>query len=142
MKLRSLALCSLVVALALAAFAADNKSPMKPGKWQITIQMDMPNMPMKMPPMTVTQCITKEQAENPQPPKTKKDDDCKISNYKLDGSTVTWSIDCPKQNMTGDGKITFSGDTYDGVTNLKKADMAITQKFSGKYLGPCDEEKK
>jgi uncharacterized protein DUF3617 len=139
MKLRALTLCTLVLVLAVPLFAAEAKSPMKPGKWQITIQMDMPNMPMKMPPMTVTQCITKEQAENPQPPKSKKDADCKISDYKMDGNTVTWSIDCPKQKMTGDGKITFSGDTYDGVTNLKSGDMVITQKYSGKYLGACDK---
>ena len=137
MKLRLLTLCALVLALAVPSFA-EGKSPMKPGKWQITIQMDMPNMPIKMPPMTVTQCITKEQPENPQPPKSKRDADCKVADYKLDGDTVTWSIDCPKQQMTGDGKITFSGDTYDGVTHLKKGDSVITQKYSGKYLGACD----
>ena len=141
MKLRRLALCTLVLALAVPAFAAEEKSPMKPGKWQITIQMDMPNMPIKMPSTTITQCITKEQAENPQPPKSKRDNDCKVADYKIDGNTVTWSIDCPKQNMTGDGKITFSEDTYDGVTNLKKDDTVVmTQKYSGKYLGACDEK--
>jgi hypothetical protein len=140
MKPRLFALCTLVLALAVPSFAAEGNSPMKPGKWQITIQMDIPNMPMKMPPMTVTQCVTKEQAENPQPPKSKRDEDCKASDYKLDGNTVTWSVDCPKQKMTGDGKITFSGDTYDGITNLKKGDTVITTKYSGKYLGACDQK--
>ncbi|MGZ8796081.1 MAG: hypothetical protein ACXW2F_01955, partial [Thermoanaerobaculia bacterium] len=65
MKLRTLALCALALALALPTFA----SPMKAGKWQITIQMEMPNMPMKMPPMTVTKCVTQAEAERPEPPK-------------------------------------------------------------------------
>ena len=29
-----------------------------------TVQMEMPGMPMKMPPHTMTVCVTKEQAEN------------------------------------------------------------------------------
>ena len=139
MKLRTLALAIVVLALALPTFAADAKSPMKPGKWQITMTMDMPNMPMKMPPMTFTNCITKEQAENPQPPK-QKDQDCKVDNYKLDGNTVTWTVSCTgKQKMTGEGKMTFNADTYEGTTHMKMQDMEMTQHFDGKYVGECDK---
>src|SRR5215213_7066655 len=129
MKLRTLALCTLVLALALPLFAA---SPMKPGKWQITITMDMPNMPMKMPPMTLTNCVTKEQAENPQPPKASGKDDCVVSDYKLDGNTVSWSMECKKQQMKGEGTITFNGDTYEGESHLTAGEMEMTQKYAGK----------
>ena len=143
MKLRTLALAALVlVALALPVLAADAKSPMKPGKWQVTMTMDMPNMPMKMPPMTFTNCITKEQAENPQPPKKKGDEDCKLTDYKIDGNTVTWTVKCTgKTNATGDGKMTFAGDgnSYDGAVHLNMNNMDITQHFAGKYLGECDK---
>ncbi len=139
MKLRTLALFTLVLALAAPVFAADASSPMKPGKWEITITMDMPNMPMKMPPMTFTRCITKEQADHPEPPKAKSDD-CQISDYKLDGNTVTWSVKCEKQKTTGTGRMTFSSDSYDGETHMKVGDMEMTQKFTGKYLGACDEK--
>jgi hypothetical protein len=140
MKLRTLALCTLVLALALPTFAA---SPMKPGKWQVTIEMNMPNMPMKMQPITMTHCVTKEQAENPQPPKkSKKDDACQLSDYKIDGNTVTWTVKCTgKQEMTGEGKMVFEGDTYEGTTHFKTPDMEMSQKFTGKYLGACDAEK-
>ena len=134
MKLRILALCTVVLALAATTFAADGRSPMKPGKWSITIQMDMPGM--AMPPMTFTRCVMQEQAERPAPPNT---DDCKLSDYKLDGNTVTWSMKCEKQNMTGEGKITYNGDSYDGQGHMKVGDMDVTQKYSGKYLGDCDK---
>ena len=138
MKLRNFALCVLVLAIAVPTFAAEAKPPMKAGKWQITITMDMPGMPMKMPPMVMTKCVTKEEAERPEPPKPKKGDDCTVSDYKLDGNTVTWTMKCEKQNMTGEGKITFSSDSYDGEAHMKMSDMDITQKFAGKYLGECD----
>ena len=140
MNLRTAALSILVLALTTPAFAAD-KSPMKPGKWEITMQMDMPGMPMKMPPMKVTNCVTKEQAENPEPPKAKNGDDCKISDYKRDGNTVSWSMECKKQNMKGEGSITFSdnGESYEGIAHLKMGDMDMSQKYSGKYVGECDK---
>jgi len=136
MKVRTFALAVAVLALSLPAFAA--KSPMKPGKWQTTVTMEMPGMPA-MQPMTFTNCVTKEQAENPQPPKGK-DENCTVTDYKLDGSTVTWSIKCSgKMEATGEGKMTFSGDTYDGTTHMKMNDMEMTQHFTGKYLGDCDK---
>jgi hypothetical protein len=136
MKLRTLALCALVLALALPAFAAG----MKAGKWQITIQMDMPGMPMKMPPINLTRCVTQAEADKPEPPKAKKDDDCAISDYNLTGNTATWKVECKKQNMTGTGKMTFSADSYEGENQFKMGDMAMTQKFTGKYLGACAEK--
>jgi hypothetical protein len=137
MKISKAVLLACVLALALPLVA--NAGPMKAGKWQVTVETDMPGMPMKMPPVTMTQCVTKEQAENPEPPKMNKDDDCKVSDYKVDGNVVTWSVECKKQDLTGTGKITFSGDSYEGLTKLKMGDTEMTQKFTGQYLGACDK---
>lgn len=137
MKVRTLLLCAVVLAAALPTFAAD--SPMKPGKWQVTIQSDIPNMPFKMPPITMTTCITPEQAANPEPPKDKKNSDCKISDYKLDGNTVTWKMNCEKQQMSGTGKITYSAESYEGVMKMQMGDTEMTQKYTGKLLGACDK---
>src|SRR3954470_1959887 len=85
MKLRNILVSAAVCALALPLFAG----PMKAGKWQISVESKMAGMDMKMPPVSVEKCITPEEAENPQPPKMR-GDDCKIVDYKSDGSTGTW----------------------------------------------------
>ena len=137
MKLRTLALGIFVFTLAVTTFADDATSTMKPGNWSITVQMDMPGMPM--PPVTVTRCITKEEAEHPQPPADKSVADCKISDYKLAGNILTWTMKCDSQGITGDGKITFSPESYTGEGHMKAAGADLTQKFTGKYLGACEK---
>jgi hypothetical protein len=135
MKLRTLTLCILALALALPTFAG----PVNPGKWQVTLTTEMPNMPVKMPPMSFTYCISKEEAENPQPPKSKHENGCTVSDYKMDGNVVTWSVKCTGKNeMSGTGKMVLNGDTYEGETHMKTGDMEINQKMSGKLLGACD----
>ena len=137
MKLRTLALCVFGLALAAPTFADDAKSTMKPGNWSITIQMDMPGM--AMPPMTFTRCITQEQASHPEPPSDNSVEGCKISDYKLEGNTLTWKMKCEKQGVTGEGRITFSPESYTGEGHMKAGDADMTQKFSGKYLGACEK---
>jgi hypothetical protein len=44
-----------VLALAVPMFG---NTPMKPDKRQVTIEMDVPNMPMKMKPITMTHTVT------------------------------------------------------------------------------------
>lgn len=112
---------------------------MKPGNWQTTIQMEMPGMPVKMPPIVTSNCVTKEQAENPQPPKQMNDADCKVGDYKLEGSTISWTISCPKQKITGSGKIVFSADTYDGSMKMKMGEQEMSAKYTGKRLGDCQK---
>ncbi|HSP35623.1 MAG TPA: DUF3617 family protein [Thermoanaerobaculia bacterium] len=80
-----------------------------------------------------------EQAENPQPPKSK-DQSCELTDYKIDGNTVTWSVKCTgKMEATGTGKMIFSGDAYESTTHMKIGDMEMMQHFTGKYLGECDK---
>lgn len=122
-------------ALALPMFAG----PMKAGKWSTTMQTEMPGMPIKIPPVTVETCVTPEQAEHPEPPK-QKNSDCKISDYKLEGSTVTWKMTCEKQNMTGEGKITYGAESYAGEMHMKMGEHEMSAKYSGKRVGDCDSK--
>ena len=64
MKVRNLALSA--AALTLLAVPTFASSPQKPGNWQMTIEVEMPNAPVKIPPMTFTHCVTKEDVENPE----------------------------------------------------------------------------
>ena len=54
-----------VAALAIAASVLA-QGPRLDGKWEIITEVDLPGMPMKMPPMTVTRCVTKKEAADPQ----------------------------------------------------------------------------
>src|SRR3954468_9757427 len=72
------------------------------GKWEVTTEMSMQGTPAgMMPPTTVTQCITKEEAADPQkavpqPPAGRggPPSDCKMSDYKADGNKVTYTMAC------------------------------------------------
>jgi hypothetical protein len=137
MKVRNLALSVLVCALVVPAYAA---GPAKAGKWQTTMEMSMEGMPMKMPPVTTTHCITKEQAESADSavPKAQKESGCSITDVKVDGSTVTWKMTCEKQQMSGTGSVTYSADSYTGKMDMKAGEREMHMKYSGKYLGACD----
>lgn len=111
--------------------------PAKAGKWETTSQATVGGQ--AMPSRTSTHCVTKEEADNAEklvPPSSR--NDCKMSDVKVDGGTVSWKMTCEKSGMTGDGTITYSGESYTGHMNMKSPQMDVTVKYSGKYVGPCD----
>ena len=88
---------SCVVLVLLVGATTVAQSPIRPGRWEVVMQMDMPNMPVKMPEMKTTQCVTPEQAKDPASalpsgPQAGRGgkSDCKVSDYKVSGQTV-WS---------------------------------------------------
>ncbi|HVG22681.1 MAG TPA: DUF3617 domain-containing protein [Thermoanaerobaculia bacterium] len=121
------------------AGAAEN--PHKPGKWQIAMQMEMPGMPFKIPAIKTEVCLTEEDLKDPQKavpndPKSK----CTISDYKVDGNTVSWSVDCPKQNTKGTGEVTFTDENnYSGFTKMTVGEQEMKTKYTGKWLGNCSK---
>jgi hypothetical protein len=139
-------MCAVAMSVSLLA---QGPGPRRDGNWQVTIEMEMPGMPQRMPPMTMTQCVTKEQANDPSkivpegpggrggmPP------DCKVSDMKNEGNKLSWSMKCEGQNaMTGTGEFIYTADTYTGTMkmNMERGGqpMAMTMKYSGKRLGDC-----
>jgi hypothetical protein len=139
---------AVVIAAALSLFSfvptgrVFAQAPVRDGRWEVSTEMDMPGMPMKMPPMKSTQCITKEQANDPSHavPKDARDKngDCKVSDYKIDGNKVTWTMKCEGQTaMTGNGEIVYGANTYDGWMKIKTPDTEMTMKYTAKRLGDC-----
>lgn len=128
---------------AILAFSAVSASaeahPQKPGKWQNKIEMEIPGMPIKMPPVTVEVCLTEEDLKDPQKsvptadPKSK----CTIGDYKVAGNTVSWTVDCPQQQMKGTGQITFTDASYTGSMDMTVGEQSMKTKYSGKWLGEC-----
>jgi hypothetical protein len=145
MKIACAFAASLAVIFSLSGLA-QGPGPRRDGNWQVTMEMDMPGMPKAMPPMTMTQCLTKQDAEDPTKlaPQGRGNapSNCKVSDYKTEGNKVTWSMRCEGENpMTGTGEFVYSGDTYAGTMKMTTGrggqPMTMTMKYTGKRLGDC-----
>ena len=140
-------LMAATLALSVVAVAQEFR---RDGNWQVTAQMSMPDMPQmpQMPPQTLTQCITKEEAADPQkaiPPSGRgAASDCKVSDYKVDGNKVTFTATCPSQSATMNAEIVYGQDKYDGTMKMTMArggqTMNMQMKYAGKRLGDCDKK--
>ena len=122
-----------VIALAmLATVAVIAQSGMRPGQWETTTQMQMPNMPagVQMPSIPASTCITPEMAKDPAGAVPRQSgrgrgnkDDCKTTAQKTTGNTFTYTIACTiPEKVSGTGEMTFAGD--DSYTNTLKMVMA------------------
>jgi hypothetical protein len=140
---------ALLVVVSSSVFA---QSARRDGRWEVTSQMEIPGMPANMPPFTFEQCVTKEQANNPQtsvpqqPQRGGPPSDCKTEDYKLTGNKATWTMRCTTpQPMTGTGEVTYTDDAFNGLMtmNMERGGQAMkmTMKMSAKRLGDCVEKK-
>lgn len=125
-----------IVVCGLAVTVVSAQGPMREGRWETTMQMQMPGMPVQMPPVKNTQCVTKAQLQDPSKGlPSGPDPTCKVSDYKAEGNKVTWKMACT--DMTGTGEITFKGDSYDGLIKLAAKQGEMAMKLSSKRLGDC-----
>jgi hypothetical protein len=127
------------------------QSPRRDGKWEVTTEMSMQGMPAGMPPTTMTQCITKEEAADPQkavpqppPGRGGQASDCKMSDYKTEGNKVTYTMNCTTpQPATLKGEIVYEADKFTGTNTMNTTmgrggqAMTMTMKMTGKRLGDC-----
>ena len=117
---------------------------MKEGKWEISMTMEMKNIPFPMPPIKYTQCITKKDIEdnkNTVPTSGDKKNNCKLTDYKVKGNAVNWKTKCD-DGREGSGEMTYSGDSYSGTMKMETKDKkgnksSIDYKIKGKRLGDC-----
>lgn len=124
------------------AHSAVAEEPFKyEGEWQTTVQTEMPGMPIKLPPVTYTQCLTE---ENRIPQKTEENQDCEIVEQNFSGNKATWHMICKDGQSVIDnrGEIVYTENTFEGVfrSTIKEPGedpMTITNKLTGKKIGPC-----
>ena len=127
------------------AFAAG--PDFKEGEWGVSYRMEVVGMPFPMPPITArkTMCLDK---NNYVPDNSQQGQECKISDQKVNGNTVTWTMRCRAQERTieGHGKITYNGDRYDGVMDAKLISTdsqapAVGYKYTmqGQRVGACSK---
>ncbi|CAD7781789.1 MAG: hypothetical protein KCCBMMGE_01754 [Candidatus Methanoperedenaceae archaeon GB37] len=109
---------------------------MKEGLWQITMTIEMPGMPMQMPPQTYTHCLTKKDMV---PQKEEPNQECRMVKRDIEGDTVTWVMECKTSEGTAvfNGKVTYKRDSFEGIIKMKQSGMEMTQNLKGKWIGEC-----
>jgi hypothetical protein len=140
MKQTAQALLVLAV-LAAAPRVAAQQVNMQDGLWEVSVKMEMPGMPAGMGAQTLRKCYTPADVQDASRT-TPRDDNCQVSDVKVQGDTVTWSVSCkPPQAMTGTGTMTYRGSSYAGRMNFSVKEggqtMTMQQTISGKRVGPC-----
>lgn len=126
-------LAHLIVLLCAGSVAAA-EPVMTPGLWEITIKTEFQGST----PTTVTEiCISKEQAERPEPPKTKANHDCQVTGG-LTGSLLKYTVKCNKKKSTTQAEFVYSSDQYEGVVTIKTGDSEVRQVYTAKRLGECE----
>lgn len=139
----ALALASLLTLSLIACGGGQSGPNMKEGLWEITVKMDMPGMPMQMPPQTFRQCLNKKDMV-PQNKEEPGRTDCKEIKREVKGDTVNWVIECKAEGgtVTSSGTMTYKNDTLEGTVKVRVPDgrrgaMEMTQHMNGKWVGPC-----
>ena len=112
-------------------------SLVKEGLWEITSKMEIPGMPVPMPPITYTQCMTN---QNPVPNQSQPGQECHMKYIKTKGNTVSWEMVCdsPQGKVKSSGKITYKGDRLNGVVMMDmpgQGQMKMT--MTGRRIGKC-----
>jgi len=140
MKTKPLALVLVLV----SAVVAIAQAPLRPGRWDTTMQMQMPGSPIQMPATKTSRCVTADDAKNPAstlptgPEGRGGKQECKTSDYKQVGNTVTWQTTCAgSPPMTGTGEMTFTDDSYTGTMKMNMPQGAMTMKMTGTRVGDC-----
>ena len=131
------AVAGMIVLLGLISFAHAGSGPdLNEGMWEITVNLEIAGMPMKMPPSTYTQCIKKDQAV---PSDASPDQKCVTKDVTTKGNTVTWTVMCtnPGGQMTGNGMVTYHKDKMDGSMTMEGQGMKMVSNFKGHRIGAC-----
>jgi hypothetical protein len=122
-----------------SACSQSSSLDLKEGKWSIETSTEIAGMPMAMPPVTVTQCLTEEDAVPTQ--RSQEGNPCTITDQRINGSTLTWKVECP--NSVGSGTMTYNHDTFFGKmtmeANTPGGTMNMVSTMKGHYLGPCQQ---
>jgi hypothetical protein len=127
---RALAGMALLVVASMSPFPATAQG--KDDLWEVTTKMEMPGMPMAMPPQTVRQCLAK----------GAEDADYVTRLPRRTGNRIAFKMVCTGTDaMEATGEITLGAESYDGRIQMvmrkdgESLDMSST--FTGKRIGAC-----
>ncbi|MFI5353665.1 MAG: DUF3617 domain-containing protein [Candidatus Binatales bacterium] len=143
-----LAVCWPAVLGLAAPLVANAAIDIHEGQWKTVIGMTIenPDLPFAMPSvkfMTST-CITQKDAV---PNTAQENQKCETTDYKLIGSTVSWTSRCVDKISTteGSGEISYKHKTYEGSMHMTKTPsdprirpVNMIYILNGNYVGECE----
>ncbi|OOZ37568.1 DUF3617 domain-containing protein [Solemya velesiana gill symbiont] len=126
----------LIALVLLGGCSQANEVNMNPGLWEWRSEIEMPGMPMKMPPTVYQQCITREDLV---PKEGGDNQDCELSEMETTGDTVSWRMTCsgPAGQVASVGKMTYAGDSAMGEVSVDAGGMKMLSRTSGQRVGDC-----
>mgnify|MGYP001550082753 CR=1 FL=1 len=150
----AIAFCNIIImvfkmmrSLILAAFlffsvmGCSSGPDMKEGMWEISTEVGMKGIPLKLPSAVYQQCLSK---RNLIPRDGQNSSQvCQVDEQATDGDSVSWKMVCQENNaeIISEGMITYHGVLFSGQveTTFKggPVSMNATSTVTGKYLGPC-----
>jgi hypothetical protein len=124
MKIRTVA-TSLTLFSLFSATAEASDINMNPGMWQWTAVMEMPGMPMQLPPTSYTTCISKADFI---PKDSQLGQTCETIDLKTEGDKVSWNMTCTQAAgvTRSQGSITYYGDSAEGVVLIDNQGMQMS----------------
>lgn len=166
MNVGTSATAALLASLVLGLGTARADDALKPGKWQFTTTMQMPNMPqlppgVQLPPnvqmqsgaggmtVTTTRCVKSGDptaALNALHGTDKAGANCTTDRMDRSGNTMTWAMTCSTAaggTMHMEGTARYDGDHMEAdvknhLTEPQGRSFETAAHSTGQYLGPCD----
>jgi len=138
---RSTRFIALIALPTLAALAcAPALAQEKGDQYEITVRMEMKDMPMALPPQTTRVCMAKNAKDESFVPH--KGSDCKVVRSSRTGNTLTYRMECAgKDALVAEGEITYAGDSYSGKMHMTGASggqpFDMSQTYTGRKIGEC-----
>jgi hypothetical protein len=114
---------------------------MEEGLWEITTEVKMEGMPFQLPPVTHTQCITREDLVPVADQPGQAQQDCEVADFKVKGNTVTYDLVCSAegQKMTSHSSIIYRKDRMQGTmtASMEPDNMTMNYSMTGRRVGDC-----
>ncbi len=107
----------------------------KGAEWEIKTTIEMPGMPVAIPPTITRQCIE----DKAVPYQSKGDEKCETIYNHVSGNTLSWQVVCSNggRRMEMTGETTYTGNTMDSKVKVKSPQGDMSMRMTGKKLGAC-----
>lgn len=120
-----------------SAQAADS---MKPGLWEYEMKMDMPGLPVAMPPVKYRHCLTQADVDqgNLSRPPQQKGSECQTHNLVRAGDKISYDITCTGEaSMSGHYDFTATDSSMEGGGKFEVNGQHMQNSMRAKRLSDC-----